>query len=258
MLLPLRELTLLGTSEWRLEEGEWHLVLIWSCDLTFVRKVSQTATRQSGFCLNHSAWGKIRFAGIYGPNESASRAVLWNDLSATLDSQFRWHLMGDFNMIEIMDDHVGGEGKVIYGREARAWANLVRKYNLMDTFVYRAGHLRFSWDNQRTHRHDPTNIDGQQFGRRILRRLDRLYAPRPSRISAVVVYSTILPGFALSDHAPIVGTFKMGVPAFCPSCHRMNLAHLQNTAFCNRINLLWEQRCEEGTRLGWESEKILH
>lgn len=69
-------------------------------------------------------------------------------------------MMGDFNIIKLRGDHVGGEGNVIYGREARAWANLVRKFNLMDTFVYHIGHLHFSQGNQHNYRHNPDNVDG--------------------------------------------------------------------------------------------------
>lgn len=95
-------------------------------------------------CLDHPAWGKIGIAGIYRPNNPLNRATLWNSLSASLDSQFRWHLVGNFNMIELHSDHVDSEGKIIYGREARAWANLVRKFNLIDTFEQHEGHVRFS------------------------------------------------------------------------------------------------------------------
>lgn len=208
-------------------------------------------------CLDHPAWGKIGFAGIYGPNDRVHRAALWNSLSATLDPGFRWHLVGDFNMIKAHCDHVGSTGKIIYGREARAWTNMARKFNLMDTFEQRVGHLRFSWDNQRVHRHNLANVDGRRFGARVLRRIDRFYAPRPSRVYNHTVTSTILPGYALSDHAPILGTFRMGTTTVRPSCHRMNSAHLNDQNYCNRIRSLWEQQVKRGRRLGWEAEKTL-
>lgn len=160
-------------------------------------------------------------------------------------------------MFELPGDHIGGDGKVVFGREARAWTNLVRQLNLRDTFEHRVGHLRFSWDNQRRHRHNPANVDGQMFGTRILRRLDRLYAPRPSNNFSIEVTSTILPGFAMSYHAPVLGSLRLGATSTRPSCHRMNTAHLMSEAFCDRIRALWAQRIELGEQSGWGAEETL-
>lgn len=37
-------------------------------------------------------------------------------------------------MFESPNDFIGGEERIVVGREARAWANLIRKFNLVDTF----------------------------------------------------------------------------------------------------------------------------
>lgn len=178
-------------------------------------------------CLDHPTWGKIGFVAVYDPNESVIRSLLWDKLAAALNIDFKRLLPGDFNMIESPTDHIGGDGQIIRGREARAWKNLARKLNLTDTFIHKVvRQLCFSWDNQRLHRHNPANADGLQNGSRIFRRIDRIYAPRQTRSFSIIVSPTTLPGFALSDHAPVVGLLKCGGPTCRPTRHRMSTAHL--------------------------------
>lgn len=184
--------------------------------------------------------------------------MLWSELAASLDTNFHWLLIGDFNMVEYHADHVGGEGQIIRGREARAWKNLAKKYNLTDTFTPREGHLRFSWDNQRVHRHNPANVDELQFGPRILRRIDRIYAPQLSRGFSTTVTSIILPGYSLSDHAPVVASLKSGGHTCRPTRHRMSMAHLRDPTFVSRLVRSWELGVENGLARGWDPEKILH
>lgn len=54
----------------------------------------------------------------------------------------------------------------------------------------------------RSHRAGPANVDFAVYGSRILRRLDRIYAPPPlSPVYSDLSFSILL-GLALSDHAP--------------------------------------------------------
>lgn len=65
-------------------------------------------------CLDHPTWGKVGFVSIYGPNDGEGRIALWNELSALIDTNHRWILVGDFNMFEAQADQRGG---------GRRWAN---------------------------------------------------------------------------------------------------------------------------------------
>lgn len=87
-------------------------------------------------CLVHPTWGRLGLIGLYGPNDSVSRSELWNELAASLDTSCNWILMGDINMIENCCDQLGGEGNPTRGREAQAWANLMRRCDLGDTFKH--------------------------------------------------------------------------------------------------------------------------
>lgn len=83
--------------------------------------------------------------------------------------------------------------------------------------------------------------------RQVLRRLDRLYAPRASTRFPVSCSSMILLGFALSYHAPILGSVKLGARMLRPMCHWINSAHLDNLEFKNQITVFWEKQVEAGS-----------
>lgn len=92
----------------------------------------------------HPTWGRLGFVGLYGPNDPAGRISLWDELSSSLDTSCRWLFFGDFNMIEFTHDQVGGDGQIMRGHEARAWANFVRTFNLVDSHAFQPGHLRLT------------------------------------------------------------------------------------------------------------------
>lgn len=208
-------------------------------------------------CLDHPTWGKIGFTSIYGPNDGASQTALWNELALVLDPAFKWLLMGDFNMVEAASDLLGGDGGPIWGREARAWSNLVCKCSLLDSFQARAGHLCFSWDNHQCHRHNPATGMGSIPASRTLCMLDRIYALGFSRTFPFNVESTILPGFSLSDHALVLALIKCGELTRKPSRHRMNVAHLGSAEFRARLSCMWERQVEFGSISGWTVDKIM-
>lgn len=45
--------------------------------------------------IDHPAWGRLGFVGLYGPNDSDSRTVLWTELTQTLDPTYSWSLLDD-------------------------------------------------------------------------------------------------------------------------------------------------------------------
>lgn len=212
--------------------------------------------RAAWVCLDHPVWGRLGFVGIYGPNEYEGCIILWSELASELDPAYNWTLMGDFNMITNINDQKGGDGSALCGREARMWARLIRKFKLRDSFHPVENTLRFSWDNRRSHRHNPANEDYSRFGPRTLRRLDRIYTPEQSNTFPFSVNSQILPGMAFSDHAPVVAQIKVGDNTRRPSGHRLNAAHLNNPAFRERISALWAERKEVAVARNWSEEKV--
>lgn len=46
------------------------------------------SNRAAWLCFVHPIWGKIGFAGVYGPNDPVGRAALWTELSTSLDIGF--------------------------------------------------------------------------------------------------------------------------------------------------------------------------
>lgn len=154
-------------------------------------------------------------------------------------------------------DGRGGEGGPIRGREARAWANLVRSHGMLDTFQVRDGQLRFSWDNHQLHRHNPATGTGPISATRILRRLDRIYAPQYSRAFPCKVSSRILSGFALSDHAPVLASIRGEEFRRRPSRLRMSVAHLGQPLYRERISEMWNRQVAHGEAQGWAADKVL-
>lgn len=208
-------------------------------------------------CIDHPEWGRMGFTGIYGPNDTDGRISLWAELTATLDVSFKWFLCGDFNMITNRCDQLGGEGSIVKGREARIWASLMRHLNVQDTFSPVRGSLSFSWDNKRIHRHNPANVNFHLYGARTLRRLDRIYSPPSFDSLSAVISTKIIPGMALSDHAPVLALIQKDDATPRPTRYRLNTAHLQNADFLSRIDNLWKDRERLAAQHGWDPDVLL-
>ena len=89
---------------------------------------------------------RFRVINVYGPMRSGRRLVVFRELNASLNTSRRIILAGDFNVS--LDGGGTGSGGLDYS--ARALAELVRDYALVDTF--RAAHPGapgFTWRNSR-------------------------------------------------------------------------------------------------------------
>lgn len=115
-------------------------------------------------------------------------------------------------MVESFQDQRGGNNTLIAGREKWAWNHFKRRFNLIDNFTPKRGHLNFSWDNRHHFRHDPTVQTQDDIGDRILKRLDRCYHSDSLLRSTLDISSSILPGFNLSDHAPLLINLQQRLP----------------------------------------------
>lgn len=63
--------------------------------------------------------------------------------------------------------------------------------------------------------------------------------------------STILLGFAFSDHAPVRAVMQMGPSMRRPSCYRMNSSHFHNRVFKEQITNMWLEGVQLGMDRGW-------
>jgi hypothetical protein len=93
-------------------------------------------------------------------------------------------------------------------------------------------------------------------GDRILRRIDRIYAPLPSAWMNFEVSSKVIPSYSLSDHLPVLAKCKSACIKKFPSGYRMNIGQLEIPAYrCKLTNLLKKERakmalkslCSQGT-----------
>lgn len=77
-------------------------------------------------------------------------------------------------MVLTPSDRRGGS-RIVVGIEKRAWNRLSRKFCLVDSFVYKPGHLKFSWDSKRKFRHDHVVQLLPQIKDRVLKRIGRIH-----------------------------------------------------------------------------------
>lgn len=126
----------------------------------------------------------------------------------------------------------------------------------MDSFDPHPGHLRYSWDSLRSHRHNPRH-ELHPPRNRVLRRLDWVYFSQGGTGPIGLCTSTILPGFAFSDHAPVWATLNFAPPSNCPSSFRMNASHFDHPTYKQRIVAMWEAVGQRGTAGGWSPFDVL-
>lgn len=155
-------------------------------------------------------------------------------------------------MFEHRRDQLGGADGSLSGREYKvcSWSQLVRKFKLSDTFAPVRGHLRFNWDSMRLHKHNPIN-GSSPSGTRMLRRLDQIYVADSPSNNSLGCTSTILPGFAFSDHAPVVAKMTPNVGQRRPSIFWMNPSHFTNPVYKDHIKNMWTATLHRGELYGW-------
>lgn len=88
--------------------------------------------------------GRIGVLVVYASNKSPNKASLWQKIADSIDKSKRWLVAGDYNMVEHSIDRKGGFGKLVNGREKRAWWRLSHKLNCVDSFIYKVGHFKYS------------------------------------------------------------------------------------------------------------------
>lgn len=165
--------------------------------------------------------------------------------------------MGDFNMFESPADQLGGVDSSLVGREWGTWDQLARKLHLKDSFSLVRGHLRFSWDSMRLHRHNPTNASNT-VSTSSVSRLDRIYVVESRHGPRLYCTSTILPGFAFLDHAPVWAEIMFSDTQNRPTRFQMNTSHFPNPEYKERIKLMWERGNTQGLECGWTPFRTLN
>jgi endonuclease/exonuclease/phosphatase family metal-dependent hydrolase len=166
------------------------------------------SSRRAWAKIEHPRWGSLAFLAVYEPNGKTARKALWSEMAKELCHKTRWIICGYFNMMEFNSDHKGGAASTIQGGEKKAWLILKRKLRLEDSFHLKQGHLAFSWDSKAIGRHVAENQARLQPGRR-LQRLDRVYSFDTKSAGKYQIHSLVLPGFNLSDHAPVLAELKV-------------------------------------------------
>lgn len=165
-------------------------------------------------------------------------------LTDHLDRHKEWIIVGDFNMVEAITDRKEASGKFVQGVEKGAWNKLTHMFWLQDSFQHVPSHLRYSWDSKKRHRHDPNVQARAHIAKYVLKCIDRIYSTT-SACRKLMVTSTILPSFCLSDHAPIIAKIQsLGLIAR-PSLYMMNTHQLNDPDLKEKLENLWKGLHEE-------------
>lgn len=136
--------------------------------------------------LEHPALDKMGILAVYAPNKPHLRTNLWNELADSIDKKRKWVVSRDFNMVEDALDRKGGSSRVVNGSEKKTRKQFVRKIYLEDSFVYKGGQLKYSWDSKKLHRNNPRVQNKPLIGDRVLKRIDRVHnivSPRRNAFS---------------------------------------------------------------------------
>lgn len=100
--------------------------------------------------------GQDSIGAVYAPNNHKLRlATLWQELIVFLDKNRSWIVVGDYNMVETLEDRRGGSGNVLRGIERRAWNGFKKQFCLEDSHMYKKDFLNYSLDSKRIQRHNP-------------------------------------------------------------------------------------------------------
>lgn len=195
--------------------------------------------------LEHPKLGKIGLLAVYAPNGVNERKQLWTKIVDQLDKHREWIIGGDFNMVGASSDRKGASSKILQGVEKGAWTRLKRKLWLEDPFAYTPSTLRYSWDSKRKHRHNPSIQNGMLIGKRVLKLIDRIHSTATPTSRNLKVKSTILLGFCVSDHAPVLAKVRTSGHIERPSIYRMNIHQLNDPELFEKMEIMWKEKLEE-------------
>lgn len=148
-------------------------------------------------------------------------------------------------MVESIEDRKGGSCNILSGPKKNMWTKLKRKLWLEDSITYKTDQLRFSCDSKKKHRHDPNNQNRPIRGKRVLKRLDRVYSPIAPSSTHLHIKSSILLGFAFSDHAPVLAKVRALGRIVRPTMYRMNSKQLKDPMLVTKLEDLWKDLKEQ-------------
>ncbi|KAG0571612.1 hypothetical protein KC19_VG027100 [Ceratodon purpureus] len=198
---------------------------------------------QAQFLTLQLASGEILgLINVYAYSTSPERATLWEAINAAPLLPANWIIAGDFNMIETLDDKLGGSDQTkMYALQAEAWNRTLLKFALGDSFhMTEFRHLtkkKFTWDN------------AQLASERVTTRLDRIYvSPSIQQLGGQVGILANLGD--ILDHAPYV--LKINQPqAQTPKVQVFNKGMLKSEEGRTLLTNAWRKGIDAKPNDSW-------
>ena len=103
---------------------------IWASHVIMSGSLSNKRQQYIVFQIGEINWGLLN---LYAPNSEVARTRFWSAISSKIPQQIdHWALVGDFNMIEDVQDRQGGSLHTTSGSKHRAWEILCMSHRLVD------------------------------------------------------------------------------------------------------------------------------
>jgi exonuclease III len=144
--------------------------------------------------------GPVFVASIYAPVDRYKMLQLWSWLSNFMYPEDNWLIQGDWNMVEFYEDSAGTTC-FAHGAEARRWAQVLDKFDLIDLY-FCASRRRGPWCTRQA-------WSGSRYDRS---RLDRFYSSNSGSWFQYVRNLDHDSRQTLSDHWPIVASIVLSSP----------------------------------------------
>ena len=106
----------------------------------------------------------VAFLNVYTPNYVSAKGDFWTELCLKLPNVNNWCVAGDSNMIENVEDRIGGSNVVVHRYELVEWEKLCIKLRMQDVwslhnFVRMSNSLLFSRSDRKMMGSNLSRID---------------------------------------------------------------------------------------------------
>ncbi|KAG0590450.1 hypothetical protein KC19_1G100600 [Ceratodon purpureus] len=173
---------------------------------------------------------------------------LWATITSTPVPDATWILCGDFNVVDRLEDRIGGLPSTgMRAAEMLSWNNMLLHFRVSDSFLLpefrNVTNKIYSWDN------------GQMGNRRLASRIDRIYIPQ--EIQVLGGQCGIWPSYRkISDHSAYFVKIHDRDVEFPKRTH-FNKALLDTPDSRQTLVDAWKSAIEEDPSRSW-AEKLQH
>lgn len=187
---------------------------------------------------------KLAVINVYAHTDNSDRQFLWNTLSEACIEADLYILGGDFNMVERVEDRIGGTAPKLgmARREQTAWSRLTARYGILDVALAEEtrslSNKNYTWNNKKQGQHNQKA------------RLDRVHLSQElaERGGSYNIFSYVE---KFSDHYPVTVMLPPIIVNRHPRGSRFNAELLKNVAHKARLISAWRDAADPRPGESW-------